>query len=551
MIRKKIKTLLEEVLVQLFGKLSIPSYEIEKPKKEIYGDYATNLALVLKNKVNLKPIQIAEKIAQALSEEKALFSKIEVVNPGFINFWIKEEYYKNNLKEIFNQKEAYRKQDLGKGKKVLVEFVSANPTGPLHIGHGRGAAYGDSLARILDFTGYEVIKEYYINDKGTQMEILGASVYLRARELSGEKVIFPENYYKGRYIYEIAKEVLKLYPFLLSLEEKQAIKLCQKLATNLILEDIKEDLKNFRVFYDSWYSENSLYEKGKVDKVLQILKEKDLIYEKDGALWFRTSIFKDEKDRVIMRSSGEFTYFAGDIAYHYEKFLERGFDIALNIWGADHHGYVPRLKASLKAFNIEPERLKIILIQMVNLIEGGKLKSMSTRQGEFVPLKELVEEVGVDATRFIFLSRSADTPLDFDLDLAKKQSQENPVYYVQYAHARICSLFEKAKILGFKIPDLKDLNLALLSEKEEINLLKVLESFTETIESASTFLAPYRITFYLLELAENFHEYYTKHRIILPDNLELTYSRLGLCLACKLVLKTGLDLLGVSAPQKM
>lgn len=551
MIKKRIKILLERALTQLLGSLSIPLYEIEKPKKEIYGDYATNLALVLKNKTNLKPFQIAEKLAQILSEEKVLFSKVEVVSPGFINFWIREEYYKEYLREILKKGEKYGSQDLGQERKVLVEFVSANPTGPLHIGHGRGAAYGDSIARILSFTGYRVFKEYYINDKGTQIEILGRSVYLRAKELSGEKLVFPEGYYRGTYIYEIAKKALEHYPFLLHLEEKKAVEICQTLAINLILEDIKKDLENFRVFYDNWYSESTLYERGKVEKVLHLLKAKNLLYEKDGALWFKASLFEDTKDRVVMRSNKEFTYFTGDMAYHYEKFVERGFDLALNLWGADHHGYVSRLKAFLKALDINSERLKIILIQMVNLIEGGKLKSMSTRQGEFVPLKELIEEVGVDATRFIFLSRSAETPLDFDLDVAKKQSQENPVYYVQYAHARICSLFEKAKALGLKDFHLEDLNTELLSEKEEIKLLKILENFPEVVESASLFLAPYRVTQYLLELAEAFHEYYTKHRIILPENLDLTYTRLGLCLACKLVLKVGLELLGVSAPERM
>ncbi|MCX8041753.1 MAG: arginine--tRNA ligase [Thermodesulfobacteriaceae bacterium] len=551
MIKKRIKTLLEEALTQLLGSLPIPPYEIEKPKKEIYGDYATNIALVLKNKTNLKPFQIAEKFAQILSEERVLFSKVEVVSPGFINFWIREEYYKEHLREILKKGEKYGSQDLGQEQRVLVEFVSANPTGPLHIGHGRGAAYGDSIARILSFTGYRVFKEYYINDKGTQMEILGRSVYLRAKELSGEKLVFPEGYYRGAYIYEIAKKALENYPFLLDLEEKKAVELCQTLAINLILEDIKKDLENFRVFYDNWYSESTLYERGKVEKVLRLLKAKNLLYEKDGALWFKASLFEDAKDRVVMRSNKEFTYFTGDMAYHYEKFVERGFDLALNLWGADHHGYVSRLKAFLKALDINSERLKVILIQMVNLIEGGKLKSMSTRQGEFVPLKDLMEEVGVDATRFIFLSRSAETPLDFDLDLAKKQSQENPVYYVQYAHARICSLFEKAKASGLKDFHLENLKTELLSEKEEFKLLKILENFPEVVESASLFLAPYKVTQYLLELAEAFHEYYTKHRIILPENLDLTYTRLGLCLACKLVLKVGLDLLGVSAPERM
>ncbi len=550
MIRRKIRELIENKINELFGSISDLIFEVEKPKREIYGDYATNVALVLKNRLNKSPLEIAQKLAQEFEKETKIFSKIEVVKPGFINFWISQNYYIENLKKILEKKEEYGKIDLGHGKKVLIEFVSANPTGPLHIGHGRGAAYGDSLARILDFTGYNVTKEYYINDKGTQMIILGASVYLRAKELSGEKIEFPENYYKGAYIYDIAKEALKLYPDLLSMEEEKAIELCKELAIKIILEDIKNDLERFRVIYDNWYSETELYEKNKVEEVINYLKEKGLIYEKEGAIWFKSSLFGDEKDRVIIRSNKEYTYFAGDIAYHYEKFKERGFDLCINIWGADHHGYVKRLKAALKAFDINPEKLQIILIQMVNLIEGGEIKSMSTRQGEFVELKELLNEVGTDATRFIFLSRSADSPLDFDIDLAKKQSQENPVYYVQYAHARICSIFEKAKENGWDEFNWGKANWELLSNKEELDLLKKLDEFQDVVESASSLYAPYKLTYYLLELAKEFHEYYSKYRVLSEDK-ELTLARLGLCMGCKIVLKNALNLLGVSAPKKM
>ena len=550
MIKKKIRELVEEAVKNFWGEIKELNFEVEKPKKEIYGDYSTNIALVLKNKLNLSPLEIAEKIASKLRDNTSIFSKIDVAPPGFINFWISTDYYIENLKKILELKEGYGKLDLGKGKRVLIEFVSANPTGPLHIGHGRGAAYGDSLARVLEFTGYKVFREYYINDKGTQMNVLGESVYLRAKELSGEKIQFPEDHYKGKYIYDIAKEALKLYPDLLSLEKDRAIEICRSLAIKLILEDIKKDLENFRVFYDNWYSENNLYKSGKVEKVLQVLREKGLVYEKEGALWFKSTIFGDEKDRVIVRSNGETTYFAGDIAYHYEKFMERDFDVAINIWGADHHGYIGRLKAALQAFKIDPEKLKVILIQMVNLIEGGEKKSMSTREGEFLELKELVNKVGVDATRFIFLSRSPDSSLDFDVDLAKSKSQENPVYYVQYAHARICSVFEKAKENGINKLSWENVDLKALNEKEEIELLKKLEEFYEVIESASISLAPYKITYYLLEIAKQFHEYYSKHRILTND-LKLTYARLGLCFACKTILKTGLSLLGVSAPEKM
>ncbi len=549
MIKKIISELLKEIIRDLWGIKEIV-FEVEKPKKENYGDYSTNLALVLKKEVNFAPLKIAKKIVKKLEEKTFLFSKVDIVSPGFINFWISKDYYIENLKKILKLKEKYGSVDIGQGKKVIIEFVSANPTGPLHIGHARGAAYGDSLARILSFTGYKVVKEYYINDKGTQMDILGASVYLRIKELKGEKIVFPENYYKGNYIYDIAREVLGTYPYLLSMDENKAIEFCKDLAIKIILEDIKNSLENFRVFYDNWYSEKSLYENKKVEKVLNILREKNLIYEKEGALWFKSTLFGDEKDRVVVRSTGEATYFAGDMVYHYEKFIERKFDLAINIWGADHHGYINRLKAALNSFGIDSERLKIILIQMVNLIEDGERKSMSTRQGEFVELKELINEVGVDASRFIFLSRSPDTPLDFDIELAKKRSQENPVYYVQYAHARICSIFEKAKNLKINYLFLDEIDFEKLKEKEELELLKKLEEFQETIEFASNFLAPYKITYYLLELAKQFHEYYSKYRI-LSDDLSLTCARLNLCLGCKIVLKKGLELLGVFAPEKM
>jgi len=548
-IKKIVSEVLKEIIKDIWGIKEI-SFEVEKPKKENYGDLSTNLAFVLKGELNLSPLEIAKTVEKRLREKSFLFSHIDVVSPGFINFWISKDYYIENLRKILKLKDKYASKNIGQGKKVIIEFVSANPTGPLHIGHGRGAAYGDSLARILSFTGYKVLKEYYINDKGTQMDILGASVYLRAKELKGEKIVFPENYYKGRYIYDIAREVLKIYPHLLSIDKNKAIEICRDLAIKIILEDIKNDLEKFRVFYDNWYSERSLYENKKVEKVLNILRGKNLIYEKDGALWFKSTFFGDEKDRVIIKSTGETTYFAGDIVYHYEKFIERNFDLAINIWGADHHGYINRLKAALESLEINSERLRVILIQMVNLIENGERKSMSTRQGEFVELKELINEVGVDASRFIFLSRSADAPLDFDVELAKKRSQENPVYYVQYAHARICSIFEKAAKLGITNINWDKINLEKLEQKEEIELLKKLEEFQEIVEFASDFLAPYKITYYLLELAKQFHEYYSKYRI-LSDDLPLTYARLSLCLGCKIVLKIGLELLGVSAPEKM
>jgi arginyl-tRNA synthetase len=548
MIKRVIRSRVKEVLESLYPEHKDTFFEVEIPKNEAFGDYSTNVALVLKGKVGKPPREIAQSFSEMLNQEEN-FSKLEIAGPGFINFWIAEDFYRKNLKDLLEKGDDFFKLDLGRGQKVLVEFVSANPTGPLHIGHGRGAAYGDSIARLLSQTGFSVVREYYINDQGTQMHTLGKSVYLRAKELVGEKIEFPEDCYQGAYIYDIAKLALESYPNLLSLSEDEAIALCRDLAVEVILEDIRKDLEKFRVSFDSWYSERSLFERGVVARVLRLLEEKGLIYEKDSALWFRAKDFGDEKDRVLRKSTGDYTYFASDIAYHYEKFFERGFDLCVDLWGADHHGYVPRLKSAMKALGVPEEKLRVILIQMVNLLEGTELKSMSTRRGEFVELKELISEVGTDAVRFIFLSRSSDSPLDFDVELTKKQSQENPVYYVQYAHARICSVFAKAEEKGIK-PNFLEANLVLLQEKEELKLLKLIDSFDDVLESSALQLAPYKITYYLMDLASAFHDYYTKYRII-QDDTELMQARLALCEGVRKVLRQGLDLLGVSALEKM
>jgi arginyl-tRNA synthetase len=548
MIKRVIRSRIKEVLESLYPEHKDTFFEVEIPKNEAFGDYSTNVALVLKGKVGKPPREIAQSFSEMFNQEEN-FSKVEIAGPGFINFWIAEDFYRKNLKDLLEKGDDFFKLDLGRGQKVLVEFVSANPTGPLHIGHGRGSAYGDSIARLLSQTGFSVVREYYINDQGTQMHTLGKSVYLRAKELVGEKIEFTEDGYQGAYIYDLAKLALERYPNLLSLPEDEAIALCRDLAVEVILEDIRKDLEKFRAHFDSWYSERSLFERGVVARVLRLLEEKGLIYEKDSALWFRAKDFGDEKDRVLRKSTGDYTYFASDIAYHYEKFFERGFDLCVDLWGADHHGYVPRLKSAMKALGVPEEKLRVILIQMVNLLEGTELKSMSTRRGEFVELKELISEVGTDAVRFIFLSRSSDSPLDFDVELTKKQSQENPVYYVQYAHARICSVFAKAEEKGIK-PNFLEANLVLLQEKEELKLLKLIDSFDDVLESSALQLAPYKITYYLMDLASAFHDYYTKYRII-QDDTELMQARLALCEGVRKVLRQGLDLLGVSALEKM
>ncbi len=526
------------------------SFQVEPPKVAEHGDYATNVALTLAGQVRQNPREIATWLAKYLERRDDLFSRVEVAGPGFINFFIAPVYWQQVPKQVILLGENYGQSKVGKRQRVQVEFVSANPTGPLHIGHGRGAAVGDTLARLLSFAGFHVEKEYYINDVGRQMEILGHSVYLRAKELLGEKVDFPKDYYQGDYIRDLAKELLSQRPGILSIPEDEAIEEAKIFAVKEILSGIKKDLEDFGVTYDRWFSEKTLYEDEEVEKALNFLKDKGLLYEREGALWFCSSKFGDEKDRVVIRATGEPTYFASDIAYHHHKFLTRGYDRVIDVWGADHHGYIPRLKAAIRALGISNNRLQVILIQMVNLIESGELKSMSTRAGEFVTLRELLNEVGKDATRFTFLTRRADSPLDFDVDLARRQSQENPVYYVQYAHARLASIFRKAAQAGVYLLPLSQIDLSRLDQPEDFVLLKLLDYFPDVVEAAALKLEPHRLTFYLLELATAFHNYYARHRF-LSDDQSLTQARLCLAKAVKQVVAKGLWLLGVFAPEKM
>ncbi len=544
MIVRKIR---EELLKHLPEDLP---FKVEPPPREEMGDYATNAALVAGGRVKRSPRELASELAEKLSRRKDLFSRVEVAGPGFLNFWVAPSYWQTVVQRVLEKGDTYGRSELGKGKKVQVEFVSANPTGPLHVGHARGAAVGDTLARILAFAGYEVVREYYINDRGRQMEVLGRSVWLRARELSGEEIEFPQDHYRGEYIRDLAAKLLSERPDLLQLPEDEALSLCRDFALREILSEIRRDLEDFGVFYDVWYSEKELYEKGEVEEALRELQEKGHLYEAEGALWFRATAFGDEKDRVVRRANGEPTYFASDIAYHREKFLKRGFDLVVDVWGADHHGYVPRLKAVLSALGVDGERLRVLLIQMVNLIEGGKLKSMSTRAGEFVTLRELLEEVGRDAMRFTFLTRKCDAPLDFDVELAKAQRTENPVYYVQYAHARLASVFRKAEEAGLEFPSPSEIPLNRLDTPEDFRLLKLLDFFPLVVEEAAEMLEPHRITYFLLDLATALHDYYTKHRFLSEDE-ERSRARLALARAVKQVLAQGLNLLGVSAPERM
>ncbi|CCK81551.1 arginine--tRNA ligase [Desulfobacula toluolica] len=535
----------------VFSSDEMPEMEIEEPRHQSHGDFSTNFAMVSAGIQKMPPRKIAEGLV-ALIETGSLIEKVEIAGPGFINFFLSKQAWHPVVNRILEQDKNYGASDIGKNEKVQVEFVSANPTGPLHVGHGRGAAVGDSVAKILSFAGFDVQKEYYINDSGRQIRTLGTSVWLRLLEKAGQKIEFPDDCYKGDYIQDLAGEVLEKYgDGFVKKDEQEAVEICARYAANKILDGIKEDLSSFGVTFDQWFSEQSLYDSGQVQKAIDEFKSRNLIYEQDGALWFRTQDFGDEKNRVVVRNNGLTTYFASDIAYHMEKY-ERGFDRVIDVWGADHHGYIKRIDASIVASGRKSEQFNVILVQLVSLLRGGKPFQMSTRSGEFVTLKNIVDEVGKDAARFMFLSRSYDSGLDFDLEVAKQKNANNPVYYVQYVHARITGILLKAKQetilqdIDFK----KGENLDLLTAEEEINLLKILDTFKENVEKSAETLHPHVMFTYLMSLASAFHSYYNKHKVI-TDKKELTLARLSLVLGVKKVIRNGLALLGVSAPERM
>ncbi len=527
-----------------------PPLILESPKEKYHGDYATNIALVMTAREGKPPREVARIIVSQLEDEDGVIEKMEIGGPGFINFYLKEKVWYSVLEEIGRKGEDFGKGKIGEGRRVQVEFISANPTGPLHVGHGRGAAIGDALARILEACDYRVFKEYYINDVGSQMNILGQSVFLRYLHALGKEVEFPDYCYQGDYIAEIAEKAInERGEEYLHYPQEESIQSIASFGANDILRGIQGDLDQFGVHFDGWFSEKELYREEKVPRAIEDLKKKGLVYEKDGALWLKTSHYGDEKDRVLVKANGETTYFASDVAYHKDK-LDRGFEVLINIWGADHHGYVPRMKATLMAMGKDEAVLKIVLVQLVSLMRDGKPVAMSTRAGEFTTLRNVVEEVGRDAARFFFLMRRPDSQLDFDLELAKRQSAENPVYYVQYAHARICSIFREALNKGIVLPRFKDIDLHLLNLPEELDLLKHLTAYPEVVEASAITLEPHRIPFYLMELSSLFHSYYNKYRVI-SSEVELTQARLLLVGAIKGIIKSALDVLGISAPEKM
>jgi len=531
---------------------AVPFIEIDITKEAAFGDYASNIAMVLASRVKgkLPPRKIAEVIRGHIQDNHGMLAKVEVAGPGFMNFFIREGVWSTLLSDVDALGDRYGSSDYGKGKNAHIEFVSANPTGPLHIGHARGAVVGDVIANIAAASGFSVFREYYVNDAGNQMNNLGKSVLYRYLELLGEDVEFPESCYQGDYIRELAGEIIdRNGDIYRSRNQEEAVRLFTDYAAGAILAEIKEDLRAFGVIFDNYYSERSLYKDDRVATLLKELEEKHVVYSDGETLWFKTTDFGDEKDRVVVRRNGEPTYFAADIAYHHDKYI-RGFDTIIDVWGADHHGYIPRMSACIEAFGHDRNSLKIVLIQLVSLLRDGMPVPMSTRAGEFVTMKEVVGEVGKDAARYNFLMRRSDSHLEFDLELAKKQSNENPVYYVQYAHARICSIVRNAGEKGSTIPAYEEVDLRCLKLPEEVNLIKTIIRFPEVVEGAAIALEPHRLTFYLNDLAALFHSYYNKHRV-LSDDESLSKARLFLIKTILTVVRNALRLLGVSAPERM
>ncbi len=561
---------------------AVPLPTIERARDPSHGDFATNVAMVLAKASRSKPRDLAQRVVDALPASD-LVAEVSIAGPGFINFRLREDAHLGLVSGIIAQGQAYGRSGLGAGKRVQVEFVSANPTGPLHVGHGRGAAYGAAVADLLEAIGFDVHREYYVNDAGRQMDILATSIWLRYLELCGEDLPFPSNGYKGDYVWDIAATLHREHGDVyrhtcdevfadISADEPAGgdkelhvddliarakhllgdnrYRYVFELGLNTIVDDIRDDLSLFGVDYQEWYSERSLTESGAVNKVIERLRAAGQVYEKAGALWFRSTGFGDEKDRVVVRDNGQTTYFASDIAYHLDK-LERGFDRVIDVWGADHHGYVPRVKAALTALGEDPKRLDVLLVQFAILYRGGEKAQMSTRSGEFVTLRELRKEVGRDAARFFYVMRKCEQHLDFDLDLAKSQSADNPVYYVQYAHARIASVFRQAVEKGIPAePTPGSANLERLNEAHERAMLKTLARYPEVLESAALNEEPHQLTHYLRELANDFHTYYNAHQFLV-DDAQLRDARLKLILAARQVLRNGLNLLGVSAPESM
>ncbi|NIP29904.1 MAG: arginine--tRNA ligase [Candidatus Dadabacteria bacterium] len=555
--KEEIAKIVEQTILDLsefnISNIENIKFDVQVPKKKEFGDFSTNAALIISNKLDLNSREVAKKIVEQINKhEYPIIDKLDIAGPGFINFYIKETSIVTKLIDIFTKNEKYGSSNIGQSQKVIVEFVSANPTGLLHFGHARNAVVGDSICRILNFSGYKVTREFYINDAGRQMEMLAESVYARYMQIWGFEYEIPEDGYHGDYIVDIANEIKKQSGDKLTKEDKnKALEISKEIAYKILLGEIKKDLKELRVEFDNWYSERSELHDGIENRKLNTIKEKlgkaNALEIKDGALWFKATEFGDSQDWVLIKSDDAPTYFIADIAYHDDKY-ERGYTKLINVWGADHHSHFTRLKAAMKALGHNEELLDVLLIQFVRLIKEGKEVSMSKRAGTFITLRDVLKEVGCDVTRFFLLMRSSDSHLDFDLDLAAKQSNDNPVYYVQYAHARISSILRNANDYSL-LSSQEYLNE--LKNEDEKNIVKKLLQFPEVIETSSNSLSPHKIVYYLQELASEFHMYYNKSKIINLDDKNLSSARIYLISCIQIVIRNGLNLLGVNAPDRM
>ncbi|MEW6444774.1 MAG: arginine--tRNA ligase [Pseudomonadota bacterium] len=589
--KEQLESLLSRALETLRGEgLNLPGSiqpVLTRAKDRTHGDFASNIAMQLAKPLGMAPRAFAERLIAALPQA-ALLERVEIAGPGFINFFVRESAVFDVVRQVLESGEGYGRSAVGAGRKVMVEFVSANPTGPLHVGHGRGAAYGAAVADLLAAVGFDVHREYYVNDAGRQMHILATSIWLRYLELCGAEFAFPSNGYKSTgYIYDIARRLhaehgdayavpvervfegvppdespiegqggdKELHIDALIARAQELLgdvryRYMFDLGLNVILDDIRDDLEEFGVCFEHWYSERGLAERGAVNRAIEQLRERGHIYEQEGALWFRSTGFGDEKDRVVQRANGQITYFASDIAYHLEKY-ERGFERMIDVWGADHHGYVPRVKAALSALGYDPAKLDVLLVQFAILYRGGERAQMSTRSGEFVTLRDLRGEVGSDASRFFYVMRKSEQHLDFDLDLAKSQSNDNPLYYIQYAHARVCSVLRQLEGKGWSHDRVRgEASSARLELEGEAELARQIGQYPELVLRAAQACEPHQLVHYLRELASGFHSYYNGHQFLVEDD-ELRDARLNLILAVRQVIRNGLGLLGVSAPESM
>lgn len=550
-IQATLKSEIKQAILQaeLATEAELPAIELEKPKEKSHGDYATNIAMQLARIAKKAPRQIADDIIAKLDQQKASVLNVEIAGPGFINFFMDNSYLTDLIPEILHKQADYGKSNTGNNHKIQVEFVSANPTGDLHLGHARGASVGDSLCNILDAAGYDVEREYYINDAGNQINNLAVSVEARYMQALGKDWSMPEDGYHGKDIITIGKDLADEYrDEWANKSEQERLDFFRSYGLKYELKKLAADLEQFGVTFNNWFSETSLYEDGKIQPALNVLNEKGFTYNQDGATWFRTTEFGDDKDRVLIKNDGSYTYLTPDVAYHKNK-LDRGFETLINIWGADHHGYIPRMRAAIQALGYDADTLEVEIIQMVNLFENGEKVKMSKRTGKAVTLRELMEEVGVDAMRYFFVMRSSDSHLDFDMDLAKSESNDNPVYYVQYAHARICTMLKQAEEKGFSFDE--NINGSLLTSEKEEDLLKQLGAFPQVVADAATNRTPHRVTQYVFDLAANLHSFYNAEKVLDADHPERTKARLALMQAVRYTLVNGLRLIGVSAPESM